>query len=128
MKKIKREQDGWPSAEEKAKSIAQAKALRKQAQKGGLRFDAYLPPELADWLLDLIERAIFSSPSEAVFVILGEHRELEPHADLRRELLERILQSSIDDPRPGIPAEEFYKNMRKKLAAPVPEPAMWKRS
>jgi hypothetical protein len=34
--------DEWPSAEEKAKNIAQAKALRVQAEKGGLRFSAYL--------------------------------------------------------------------------------------
>jgi len=36
--------------------IAQARALREQAGKGGLRFEAYLPPDLAEWLLDLIER------------------------------------------------------------------------
>jgi antitoxin ParD1/3/4 len=121
-------QDGWPSTEEQTQSIAQAKALREQAKKGGLRFDAYVPPQLADWLLDLIERGVFSSPSEAAFVILGEHRELEPHADLRGELLKRILQASIDDPRPGISGEEFFEKMREKFAAQLPEPAVWKRS
>jgi len=70
--------DEWPSAEEKAKNIAQAKALRVQAEKGGLRFSAYLPPGLADWLLGLIEKGTFHDPSEAVFVILGEHQDLEP--------------------------------------------------
>jgi hypothetical protein len=39
--------------------IAQARALREQAGKGGLRFEAYLPPDLAEWLLDLIERGVF---------------------------------------------------------------------
>jgi hypothetical protein len=71
--------DEWPSAEQKAKNIAQAKALRVQAEKGGLRFSAYLPPGLADWLLGLIEKGTFHDPSEAVFVILGEHQDLEPH-------------------------------------------------
>jgi antitoxin ParD1/3/4 len=61
--------DEWPSAEEKAKNIAQAKALRVQAEKGGLRFSAYLPPGLADWLLGLIEKGTFHDPSEAVLVI-----------------------------------------------------------
>ena len=42
------QQSDWPSAEAKAKSIDQAKALPKQAKKGGLRFEAYLPPQLAD--------------------------------------------------------------------------------
>jgi antitoxin ParD1/3/4 len=120
-------QDDRSSAEEKAKSAAQAQALRKQAQEGGLRFETYLPPQLADWLLGLIERGVFSSPDEAAFVILGEHRELEPHADLRHELLKRIIQLSIDDPRPGIPAEEFFEKMRQKFAAPLPEPAVRKR-
>jgi len=83
------------------KRIAQAKALRQQAGKGGLRFEAYLPPDLAEWLLDLIERGVFADPSEAVFVILGEHRDLEPHADLRRELLSRSCQAAIDDPPPA---------------------------
>jgi antitoxin ParD1/3/4 len=41
------EDDAWPTAEEKAKNFAQAKALREQARKGGLRFEAYLPSDLA---------------------------------------------------------------------------------
>jgi hypothetical protein len=79
--------------------IAQAGALRAQATKGGLVFAAYLPPRLAEWLLDLIERGEFADPSEAVFVILGEHRELEPHADLRDQFLRRSCQAESDDPR-----------------------------
>jgi hypothetical protein len=117
--------DEWPSAEEKAKTIAQAKALRVQAEKGGLRFDAYLPPVLACWLLRLIEEGEFHDPSEAAFVIFGAHRDLEPHADLRRELLSRMLQAAADDPRPGIPAEEVFKTLKETL--PLPEPAEWKK-
>jgi len=119
------EDEGWPDPVERARAIEQAKALREQAQKGGLRFTAYLPPGLAEWLLGLIEQGIFSSPSEAVFVILGEHQDLEPHHDLRRELLSRTIQAAIDDPRPSIPAEEVFKRMRERLAKPLPEPAVW---
>jgi antitoxin ParD1/3/4 len=115
--------DEWPSSEAKAKSIAQAKALRTQAEKGGLRFSAYLPPELASWLLGLVAQGIFLDPSEAVFVILGEHQELEPHADLRGELLKRMLQAAMDDPRPGIPAEEVFKKLKE--THPLPDPAVW---
>jgi len=117
---------GWPTAEEKAKNIAQAKALKEKAQKGGLRFEAYLPPGLAEWLLELIERGVFVDPSEAVFVILGEHRDLEPHADLRRELLKRTLQASMDDP--SIPREEAMERLRKMMEAPRREPAEWRRA
>jgi len=114
----------WPSPEEKAKNIAQAKALRTQAEKGGLRFSAYLPPGLADWLLGLIEKGTFIEPSEAVFVMLREAQELEPHHDLRRELLTRIVQASEDDPRPSIPAEEVFRELREARTLPL-EPAVW---
>jgi antitoxin ParD1/3/4 len=90
------EKEAWPTAEQKQKCVAQAKALRKQAAEGGLRFEAYLPPQLAEWLLERIEKGVFLDPSEAVFVLLGEYEELEPHTDLRQE-----------------------------LAAPRPEPAAW---
>lgn len=43
----------------------QAKALRETARKGGLKFEAYLPPWLAEWMLDMIERGVFTDPSEA---------------------------------------------------------------
>ncbi len=117
--------DEWPSAEEKAKNVAQAKALRTQAEKGGLRFSAYLPPELACWLLGLVEKGVFHDPGEAVFVILGEHRDLEPHTDLRRKLLSRSLQAAMDDPRPSIPAEEVFKALKERRT--VLEPAVWKK-
>ena len=117
----------WPSAEEKAKNVAQAIALREQAKAGGLRFSVYLPPRLADWLLGLVEKGAFIDPSEAVFVKLEEARELEPHHDLRQELLSRMLRAAaIDDPRPAIPAEEVFKLLKEKLASP-PEPAVWEK-
>lgn len=72
-------------------------------------------------------RGVFRDPSEAVFVILGEHRGLQPHADLREEALRRRIQAAIDDPRPAIPAEDVEEEMRRKLTAPRPEPAVWRR-
>ncbi len=120
--------NAWDSPEAASERIAQAKALMKQAGKGGLRFEAYLPPDLAEWLLDLIERGVFADPSEAVFVILGEHRELEPHADLRRELLRRSCQAAINDPRPSLSGDEVEKHLRELSAAPVPEPAVWRKT
>jgi antitoxin ParD1/3/4 len=119
-------QDGWRTAEEKALDIAQARALMSSARKGGLRFEAYLPSELAGWVLDSVERGVFVDPSEAVFVILGEHRDLEPHADLRQEALRRSLQAALDDPRPGISLAEVEAQMDKLLAEPRPEPAVWR--
>jgi antitoxin ParD1/3/4 len=119
--------DVWAGPEAKAARIAQARTLREQAGKGGLRFEAYLPPELADWLLDQIERGIFADPSEAVFVILGEHRELEPHADLREELLRRTVQAAMDDPRPSLSGNEVETQLRELADTPLPEAAVWRK-
>ena len=107
--------------------IAQARALREQAGKGGLRFEAYLPPDLAEWLLDLIERGVFADPSAAVFVMLGEHRDLEPHDDLRHELLQRTVQAAIDDPRRSLSGNEVETELRELADTPLPEAAIWRK-
>lgn len=117
----------WPTPEQKEACIAQAKALRQQAAEGGLRFEAYLPPQLAEWLLERIEKGVFLDPREAVFVLLGEYEDLEPHTDLRQELLRRRLDAAINDPRPSIPAEQVLIELREKMAAPRPEAAVWTR-
>jgi hypothetical protein len=107
--------------------VAQAATLREQARTGGLRFEAYLPPNLADWLPGHIESGAFRDPGEAVFVMPGEQKELEPHADLRQEFLKRRIRAAIDDPRPGIPGEEVFARLKRKLEEPFPEPAGWKK-
>lgn len=117
----------WPDPADKAHAVEQVQKLRDQAAKGGLRFEAYLPPDLALWLLDRIQQGSFLDPSEAAFVLLGEARELEPQADLRRELLRRRLQAAIDDPRPGIPIEDVMEALIDKFKEPRPTPAMWQK-
>ena len=118
-------QSDWRTPEDRARDIAQAKTLREQASKGGLRFEVFLPSGLAEWSLDFVAHGVFVDPSEAVFVILGEHRDLEPHADLRRESLKRSLQAALDDPRSGISVEEYMEKARKRRQEPRPEPAVW---
>lgn len=115
----------WPPKELRAWANQQAQVVRVAATEGGLRFQTYLAPELALWLLDRIEQGMFIDPSEAVFVLLDEARELEPHSDLRQELLKRRILSAVDYPLPGIPANEFmakFEATRNKLR---PEPAVW---
>lgn len=106
---------------------AQAKALRDQARAGGLRFEAYLTSNQAHWLLEHIERGRFADPSEAVFLIVQNFMELEPHRDLHDELLRRSIQAAADDPRPGIPHEEVQAEMQRRFAEPRPEPARWEK-
>ncbi len=121
-------QGDWRTFVDRACDIAQAKALREQACRGGLRFEVFLPPGLAEWVLDFVERGVFVDPSAAVFVILGEHRDLEPHGDLRTEILKRSLDASIDDPRPPIPLDEFKEKMAERMAELRPEPAVWRKN
>jgi hypothetical protein len=121
-------QGDWRTPADRARDIAQAKALREQACKGGLRFEVFLPPGLAEWVLDFVERGVFVDPSAAVFVILGEHQDLEPHGDLRTEILKRSLDASINDQRPPIPLDEFKKKMAERMAEPRPEPAVWRKN
>src|ERR1700693_5359487 len=115
-------QDDWRTPDERAQDAAQAAALKDQASKGGLRFEAYLPSDLAAWVLDLVERGVFVDPGEAVFVILGEHRDLEPHIDLRRESLKRSLDAAMNDPRPTLSLEEVRAGLKKLFDEPRPDP------
>ena len=74
----------------------QARALREQARTGGLRFEAYLPGDMADWLLAQVEQGHFVDPSEAVFAIVKNFIDMEPHRDLRDELLRLPLEVRLD--------------------------------
>ena len=107
---------------------AQAEALRDQARTGGLRFEAYLPPALADWMLERIKRGIFADPSEAVFAIVRTFRELEPHRDLRDELLGRMLDASAAELESARPADEAFAELRRELGSPRPAPARWEKA
>lgn len=117
----------WRSAEDRQADIARAQALAEQAALGGLRFEVYLPPGLATWVLARVTDGVFIDPSEAVFVGMTEVQDLEPHADLREELLRRMIQASIDDPRPPVDGDVFWQKMQEKFAQPLPEPAFWPR-
>ncbi|MDE8651450.1 CopG family transcriptional regulator [Novosphingobium album (ex Liu et al. 2023)] len=107
----------------------QAKTLREQARAGGLRFEAYLIGDQADWLLERVERGMFLDPAEAVFAIVQNFIEMEPHRDLRDELLRRMLESSLEDMKAGRvhDAEEVFDEILRKIAEPRPEAARWEK-
>ena len=123
------EEDGeddasWETPAAAAARVAQARALRERVATGGLRFEAYLPSDLALWVLDRVERGIFTSPSEAVFVLMGQARELDPHHDLRRELFCRMIDAAREGP--FIEAEEVWDRLEEEMREWT-EPAMWRR-
>jgi len=45
---------------------------------------------------------VFFDPSEAMFVLLGEAKNLSPHQDFCDELLRRRLRVARDDRHPGV--------------------------
>src|SRR3546814_6744709 len=69
---------------------------------------------------------MFADPSEAVFAIVKNFIDMEPHHDLRDELLRRILDGSIkrglEDAEAGRvrDADEVFDELRRKMAAPRP--------
>lgn len=108
-----------------AHNIAQAKALKEAAAKGGLLFEAWLPPQQALWLLRLVEQGKYADPHEALFNLLGEAQDLAPYDDLRKELLKRSLDAALM-PGDAIPIEDCVADMRGHIDGPKPEPAIWK--
>ena len=104
--------------------MAQARVLRERVATGGLRFEAYLPSDLALWVLDLVERGTFTSPDEAVSVFMGRARDLDPQSDLRRELFHRMIEAAREEP--FIEAEEVWGRREEKVQNRT-EPATWRR-
>jgi len=112
-------------AEERRVGAAHAASLKAQAAAGGLRFEIFLPPGLAVWLLDLVEKGLFKDPAEAAFVMLGEQQDLWAYPDLRRDLLRRTVEAAANDPRPAVSAEAVFTKLDAMLAAPLPRAAVW---
>ena len=119
----------WIETDETAQQrIDQARSLKDQAKTGGLKFEAYLTPDLAEWVLDMVEDGIFLDPCEAVFVYMDQAKDIEPHVDLKKEILRRRIQDGVDDAEAGqtYTADEvkqhFKEAMRRRTA-----PAVWEK-
>ena len=80
-----------------------------KASENGLRFEQFLTPDLASWILQQVEEGVYVSPSEAVFHMLQHHRDFVQHSDLVTEVLFRTLQEASDsiDRGEGISGEEL---------------------
>jgi hypothetical protein len=119
----------WIETDETAQQrIDQARSLKDQAKTGGLKFETYLTPDLAEWVLDMVEEGVFIDPCEAVFVYMGQAKDIEPHDDLKKELLRRRIQEGIDDAedRRTYTADEVQQHLeevRRRRTAP----AIWKK-
>lgn len=115
----------WPETKETAqKRIEQAKALREQAKAGGLKLEVYLTPRIAEWILDIVEKGDYIDPADAVYHLMDQARELDPHHDLRRELLKRSIEKGMEGP--FYSHEEVFAELEKEMKTHI-EPARWEK-
>ncbi len=110
------------------KRIAQAQELREQAKSGGLRFEAYLTPEIAVWVLEMVEKGIFIDPSEAVFVYMDEAKEIDEHEDLKQDILKKRIEAALENntDKKRYSAEEIKERLQE-TKEKMTEPATWKK-
>jgi Arc/MetJ-type ribon-helix-helix transcriptional regulator len=107
-----------------------SEAFHQQVSTGGLRFEAYLPPSLASWVIRLVDQGVFHSPSEAVFVAMQTFEELEQHPEVKEALLRAMITqaSKTVEKERGIPPEEVMAEIEAMDTRPLAEPAVWDRS
>ena len=116
----------WIEDENSARArIKQAQDLKPIAAESGLHFETYLTPDLAEWVLDLVERGVFIDPCEAVFCFMQEARELAPHSDLKDELLRRKIAKA--EKGEFIPIEDVEAHIAEleERHKTRPEPVHW---
>jgi hypothetical protein len=100
--------------------VAHAQAMWAQAPKGGQSFEVY-PPDVAEGLLGLLEGREFADPQRSPSC--NRRRSCSPIRIERAELFRRMLQEAVDDPEPGIPAQEMCSRLGQEQ--PLPPAAKW---
>jgi len=122
---VKTENKHWIENEVTSRQrIEQARALREQVGTSGLKFEAFLPTDIAQWVLGLVENGVFLDPAEAVFVFMGQAKDLEPHDDLIMEILKRSLDKAAKVPY--YPHDEVEAKLEER-AKDKGKPAVWKK-
>ena len=116
--KVARAKDNHRKAAARSKPPAQKftraeqRRIRAHILARGMTFKVFLPESIANWLRKKIRAGVFHDPSEAAFVAFQDLVELDRHPQVRRQLLRAMLQGSIDDPRPSIPADKVLNRLR----------------
>lgn len=102
-------------ADEQSFTPEEEARIRQHIRERGMAFETFLPEGMADWLRAKLDAGIFESPREAAFIAFQQLIELDRHPEVKRQLLAASIQSSIDDPRPSIPADEAFAQIRARL-------------
>lgn len=116
----------WSAAKEAhaAANRAQAETLLPEAREHGLSLQVYLVPDHAAEILEAVRDGQFTSPEEAIFVLLGEMLEMRQYVDLRKEALRRSLEAAMEGP--FLTSEEVFESLRARRKS-WREPPVWQR-
>lgn len=120
------EDDDFFPPEYVAANKGQAAELRPQAAEHGLRFEGYLVPSVAEWVLAEVEQGHFRDPSEAMFIAMRVFMEMQAYPDLREELLRREIRKSLADEGPSLSGDEVLAKLHERMKrAGGRKPPMW---
>lgn len=81
----------------------------------GMTFEVFLPEGQAQWLRTKLAAGVFKDAAEAAFVAFQDLRELDRHPEVRKQLLDAMIEKSLSDTRPGIPLEQWHAEHRAQL-------------
>ena len=111
-----------------AQRVAQAQVLKAQVKTGGLKFETYLPPAVALWVLEQVEQGVFIDPAEAIFVLMQQAHDIDPHDDLKLAILKKRIEHGMDSAKNGqtYSAEEVAARMERLKKQRTP-PAVWQK-
>jgi antitoxin ParD1/3/4 len=76
----------------------------------------------------MMEQGDFIDPSEAVFVLMGQAKEIEPHQDLKQEVFRRCIAQRIEEAEKGhfYSAEEVWERLDKMIKETT-DPVIWQK-
>lgn len=76
----------------------------------------------------MVEDGIFLDPCEAVFVYMGQAKDIEPHDDLKKEILKRRIQQGVADAETGRTyTTDEVKQRLEEMRRRKTDPAVWKK-
>lgn len=108
-------------------NMQQARELLLSLGERGLRFEVFLPGEMAHWFLTTISAGRFAHPNEMIVEMATVFRRLELHPDLKQELLARHIDQVRADKVPRTSNESLSKGIDQLGAIKAPEPLEWKK-
>ena len=89
--------------------------VRRKIRERGLTFEVFLPEGMADWVKEKVAAGVFTDPAEAAFVAFQSFIDLYEHPEIEKQLLKAVLEDSMNDPRPGIPADQVLADLDAKM-------------